>query len=226
MMLRSLSARKRVVVFDLDDTLYKEMDYLLSAYREIAKFVTRETGCTDVFEQMMESYARRENVFETLIRTTGVQCGVDNLLVMYRCHRPCISLAEDVRITLATLSEKEYVLGIITDGREVTQMNKIDALGLPAFIPKENIVISESFGSEKPCEDNYRYFMNRFPEACYCYVGDNVKKDFVAPNRLGWETFRIQDSDGRNIHPSSETVDAAYDAKCRLIKLSDLLHFI
>ena len=31
-----MTQKSRVVVFDLDDTLYKEHDYLLSAYREIA----------------------------------------------------------------------------------------------------------------------------------------------------------------------------------------------
>ena len=28
----------QVLIFDLDDTLYKEIDYLTSAYREIARY--------------------------------------------------------------------------------------------------------------------------------------------------------------------------------------------
>ena len=32
--------RNKVFVFDLDDTLYKEIDFLRSAYREIAGIIT------------------------------------------------------------------------------------------------------------------------------------------------------------------------------------------
>ena len=34
----------------------------------------------------------------------------------------------------------------------------------------------------------------------YVYVGDNPRKDFLAPNSLGWFTVGIRSS-GRNIHP-------------------------
>ena len=33
----------------------------------------------------------------------------------------------------------------------------------------------------------------------YCYVGDNPKKDFIAPNALGWTTIMLK-ADERNIH--------------------------
>lgn len=47
---------------------------------------------------------------------------------------------------------------------------------------------------------NYEYFMNRYPECHdFAYVGDNLKKDFIAPNALGWQTVCLKD-DGRNIH--------------------------
>ena len=37
----------RVICFDLDDTLYKEIDYLKSAYREIAGYTTEYChGCS------------------------------------------------------------------------------------------------------------------------------------------------------------------------------------
>ena len=42
--------------------------------------------------------------------------------------------------------------------------------------------------------------MNRYPECQdFTYVGDNLKKDFIAPNALGWQTVCLKD-DGRNIH--------------------------
>ena len=42
--------------------------------------------------------------------------------------------------------------------------------------------------------------MKRYPECHdFTYVGDNPRKDFIAPNALGWQTVCLKD-DGRNIH--------------------------
>ena len=67
------------------------------------------------------------------------------------------------------------------------------------------MVISEEFGSEKPALANYTYFMERYPE-CHDFtsVGDNPRKDFIAPNALGWLTVCLKD-DGRNIHKQDFT---------------------
>jgi hypothetical protein len=41
-------------------------------------------------------------------------------------------------------------------------------------------IISEEFGSEKPCVKNYEVVMNKFPERkIFIYVGDNPAKDQV-----------------------------------------------
>ena len=58
------------------------------------------------------------------------------------------------------LRRKNIRLGIISDGRSRTQRNKLRALGLDWI---EDVVISEEFGSEKPCEANYLYFEKKYP---------------------------------------------------------------
>ena len=68
------------------------------------------------------------------------------------------------------------------------------------WIDEKDMVISEVFGSEKPALANYEYFMKHYPECHdFTYVGDNPRKDFIAPNALGWQTVCLKD-DGRNIH--------------------------
>jgi putative hydrolase of the HAD superfamily len=80
----------------------------------------------------------------------------------------------------------------------LTQRNKIRALGLDAWI--DSVVISEEFGSAKPDERNYRHFEEQFSGERFVYVGNDVTKDFIAPNRLGWQTVCVLD-DGLHIHP-------------------------
>lgn len=208
------------VVFDLDDTLYKEIDYLYSAYREIAFLAAPRQE--EAFQLMKACYEKGENAFEAVIQKFGLQTDVKALLNIYRNHVPAINLSADAEAFLSSLQQKDCVIGLITDGREVTQMHKVEALGLSAYIAKDDIVISESFGSEKPSERNYRYFMDRYPNARYCYVGDNVKKDFVTPNRLGWMTIRLRDTAGRNIHLNAAPSEDGYEAQYVVDKLDEI----
>ena len=193
------------MVFDLDDTLYKEQDYLLSAYREIAERigdrVTRKQGVQEdrIFDQMLRWRQEGENVFQCLIDTYGLDMTVDDLLTVYRSHVPAIRLDEETKHLLDYL-HRIAVIGLITDGRSLTQRHKIEALGLSAYMDEEDILISEETGFEKPSEVPYRDFMARYPACTYYYIGDNPAKDFVAPERLGWTSICLLD-DGRNIHP-------------------------
>lgn len=200
---------EKVICFDLDDTLYKEIDYLKSAYKEIAAYAADYCrGCSDspvilaakAYGVMLEAYTNGRNAFECLNEFLGVSLPISEYLNIYRTHRPKIHLNEEAVCVLNALKAEGCGIGLITDGRSLQQRNKIDALGLHRWIADGNIVISEEFGSEKPSLANYEYFMQRYPDCKdFTYVGDNPKKDFIAPNVLGWQTICLAD-DGRNIH--------------------------
>ena len=59
--------RNKVFVFDLDDTLYKEIDFLRSAYREIADWVEVEFSQTDIYPFMIKAYESKMDVFSLMI---------------------------------------------------------------------------------------------------------------------------------------------------------------
>ncbi len=204
----------KVVCFDLDDTLYKEINYLKSAYREIASYAADYCrGCSDspiilsvkAYEAMLLAYKEGQNAFERLNAFLGINLPISQYLQIYRMHKPNIRLSESVVSVLNLLKSSECIIGLITDGRSVQQRNKMEALGLNRWIMDEDIVISEEFGSEKPTSANYEYFMKRYPECDeFIYIGDNLKKDFIAPNALRWLTVCLKD-DGRNIHKQDFT---------------------
>ena len=204
----------KVVCFDLDDTLYKEIDYLKSAYREIASYAADYCrGCSDspiilsvkAYEAMLLAYKEGQNAFERLNAFLGINLPISQYLQIYRMHKPNIRLSKSAVSALNSLKSPECIIGLITDGRSVQQRNKVEALGLNRWIIEEDVLISEEFGSEKPTPANYEYFMKRYPESDeFMYVGDNLKKDFIAPNALGWQTECLKD-DGRNIHKQDFT---------------------
>ena len=204
----------KVICFDLDDTLCKEIDYLKSAYREIAEYAAEHCrGCSDpvsvlahkAYDMMLAAYQEGQNAFDVLNSFLGLDLPIADYLYIYRNHKPKIALCEDVDRTLDALKAEGVRIGLITDGRSVQQRNKIEALGLGRWIENADIVVSEELGSEKPALANYEYFMKRYPECQdFTYVGDNPRKDFIAPNALGWLTVCLKD-DGRNIHKQDFT---------------------
>ena len=196
-----MTQKSKVVVFDLDDTLYKERGYLLSAYREIAAKMESRYGLEGIFDRMHKWWQEGENVFQRLIDMYTLDLTIDDLLAIYRSHVPAIRLDEETKCLLDRLHQ-HAVLGLITDGRSLTQRHKVEALGLTAYMDDADILISEETGFEKPSEEPFRHFMARYPSCTYYYIGDNHTKDFVAPNHLGWTSICLLD-DGRNIHKES-----------------------
>ena len=206
-----------VICFDLDDTLYKEIDYLKSAYREIATFV----GHPEAFEQMMDWFYNKVNVFEKLIEKYDLKVSVAECLKIYREHIPVISLEDGVKEYLDELKGSGAKLGLISDGRSLTQRNKIKALGLEGVFDIE--IISEEFGSEKPNLANYQAVMDKFPERkVFYYVADNTAKDFIAPNQLGWKTVCIK-NDGRNIHRQDMSLPKEYMSQYVVSSIKEII---
>lgn len=183
-----------VVVFDLDDTLYNELDYLKSAYKSIAVFLEPHNW-HQLYVKMFSIYRNKQNVFEHIAQLYKID--IDVLIEMYRNHKPVIQLVDGALDILNAIKSKNGKLGLITDGRSKTQRAKIESLGLSNYF--DRIIISEEIGSEKPNVINYKIIQDTFPNNTYYYIADNLKKDFIAPNNLGWKTIMLIDN-GKNIH--------------------------
>ncbi len=209
---------KTVVVFDLDDTLYKEVDFVRSAFRRISETVFPLTKI-DVFDEMWVDYLQGKEALGLLKNRHSLPVEICDLVRQYRYHKPNIALSCGAEKLLRQLSVSGAKLGVITDGRDETQNNKLHALAIYELF--HMIVISESFGTEKPAEENYVAFESRFANCRYVYVGDNFHKDFVTPNRLGWNTIGLLD-DGRNIHSQQGEFSRHQYPKYVVKSLSDI----
>lgn len=193
------------IVFDLDDTLYPERDFVVSGFRAISAIVEREIG-ESVFERLIELFDAGH--CDPIGEVSRKFCPISPwqaLLDTHRYHFPGITLAPSVARLLTELKSHGHMLGLLTDGRSITQRNKIRALGLEAWL--DEIVISEEFGSDKPAARNYRHFEMRFDRKNFVYVGDNPAKDFHTPNRRGWLTVGVRDH-GDHIHSQAANYQA------------------
>lgn len=196
-----------VVVFDLDDTLVSELDFLKSAYREIAQVVDPDND-VKLFDEMLHWRDSGENVFQRLIELYPTLL-LDNLLEVYRLHKPNLQPANGSVALIGDLRNTGNILGLITDGRSITQRNKLKGSGIIHLF--DRIIISEEFGSEKPNSANFSNFHD-YNGKNYLYIGDNPRKDFISPNNLGWVTIGILDN-GTNIHKQDMELSGNYQPK-------------
>jgi len=186
-----------VVCFDLDDTLYNEIDYLISAYKSIAKSIDPENQKI-LFAKMFSMYRNDQDVFEYLKNTYVIS--KEDIINHYRTHKPDITPHIEVVKLMRSIKNKGGSIGVITDGRIITQKNKIEALKLEEYI--NAIIISEEIGVEKPNAKAFIEIENKLKGEKYYYIGDNFGKDFIAPKKMNWETIGIIDN-GKNIHSNT-----------------------
>ena len=182
------------VIFDLDDTLYSEKQYVRSGYNKIAEFLGREDAADKLWRYFEEG---KSAIDEYLTEIDELDMKVECLRI-YREQMPQIELYEGVIELIQDLQAKGVKVGIITDGRPEGQRNKIKALGLDKLI--EDIIITDELGGtqfRKPCDIAFRIMQNRWrlPYEQIVYVGDNPNKDFQACRQLGmrWKYFRNED---------------------------------
>lgn len=192
----------KTIVFDLDDTLALEFDYLKSAYHEIAYKV--DPANTRLFAFLLDAYQKKDNPFEQLCSLYS-HYTVAALLQLYRNHVPTYS-ENRCKSLLVELKANGCKLGLVTDGYSITQRNKLKALGIEELF--DLVVISEEFGSAKPSVANFDVF-HQFNTDEYYYIADNPAKDFVSPNALGWQTICLIDA-GNNIHKQDFTKESLY----------------
>lgn len=197
-----------VFVFDLDDTLYSEFDFLKSGINAVYKLLFEFGAKSSDLPSLSEVYLKKDWLTYILsFNKTAAQIGKKTLLDTYRYHDPIIDMYPDASLFLNQLSELKVDTALITDGRSRSQRNKLKALGLSDFF--KVLIISEEFGSEKPTAANFLAIHEYFNQKEYVFFGDNPQKDFITPNKLGWNTVGLIDR-GVNIHPQRMELDKPY----------------
>lgn len=187
------------VVFDMDDTLYLERDYVRSGYCVVGVELRQRLGRSDAFEEWL--WARFEagqagGAFDAL--DEHFQLGLSreqiaSLVDVYRGHVPAIAPLGGVVALLRKLSSSGVKLGVLSDGYLPAQRNKLRALGIATLL--DAVVLTEELGRDcwKPSPVGFERVAADLgvPHSRCTYVGDNVTKDFVAANGLGWRTVQL-----------------------------------
>jgi len=186
------------IVFDLDDTLYAERDYVLSGYAAVSEQLSDDPNRRGELRQWLwERFlsGRHHGAFDALNERFSLgltRRRIIELVGAYRNHKPSITPRPGI-VDLLTRLGGEAKLGIISDGFLPAQELKLQAIGISDYF--DAVVFTEALGREswKPSPDGFEALCRTIGvEASKCtYIGDNPSKDFAAPNALGWRTVQL-----------------------------------
>lgn len=184
----------KAVVFDLDDTLYSEKEYVKSGFNAVASSYPEISNLNN---DLWNAFENGKAAFDVVLGNNASQKA--DCIQLYRNHFPKIHLYQGVLALIQCLKQKNIKVGLITDGRPEGQRAKIKSLGLDVLI--DEIIVTDEIGGEKfrkPCDIAFRIMQRKLdvPFANIVYVGDNAKKDFIAPKELGMKSILFKNPDG------------------------------
>lgn len=233
----------KAVLFDLDDTLYRERDFVDQSFRSVARVMAKylaerdkgrgreEKGdlqparagesTEELFRQMIELMEQegRGEIFNRLCERYDVDIPVEEFVRIYRETKPVLSLYPDGEEFLERLEKRQIKTGLITDGNAQVQRNKIRALGLDRRL--DVVLASYDLGLRKPDPGVYVYCLEKLgcgPEEAV-YIGDNPLKDFIGARKLGMKTVRIIRPEGLHMWRKAEE---GYDADATVHLLTEI----
>ena len=196
-----MTIRAGAVLFDLDDTLYPEHQFVDGGFRAVARFLARLSGRPEagLAARLWQLHTRdgRGRLFDTLLDEIGLGGDLDLVpacLLVYRSHPTRLEPFPGVRELLEDLRAAGVRTGVVSDGNAAVQSRKLAGLG-PVADLLEAIVLTDLLGPgfAKPSPVPFRVACRLLdvPPAGTIYVGNDPRKDFHGARSAGLVTIRI-----------------------------------
>jgi putative hydrolase of the HAD superfamily len=217
------------LVFDLDDTLYPERDFVLSGFAAVDRWLaeTRKMSGFAAAAGQLFAAGRRGRVFDEALPLIGGEATpslIAQIVEIYRAHNPRIAMFPDA-VDILGWAAPLFRLALVTDGYAGVQARKIRALRLEPIIGCR--VITDELGRQfwKPSPEPFRLVMVRCPgpAAGFLYIADNPRKDFIGARHLGWRTVRVRRTGGEHFAYEPALAEAADTEIATLSSLRQLV---
>ena len=212
-----------IYIFDLDDTLYDERQYVESGLAAVASFVEKAWNVDkrSGFQELVTLLDRngRGRIFNDYLANHGIAVNKKNVracVSAYRLHQPTLTLPDNHLTLLEHLPKPLY---LVTDGNKVVQSKKVEALNIAHYFKR--VFVTHRFGVQHAKPSIYCFEKIKQAEHCQwhemVYIGDNPAKDFVNLNKLGMPTVRVL----TGVHKNAPA-KPGFDAKFTIQNLNEL----
>ena len=186
---------RRAVIFDLDDTLYRERRFVLSGLREVAQHIERRHGkpAADTWRVMTRHFRHcgRAALLQAVCRAQNLPLQeIPGWVALIRSHTPQLRLPGRSADTLRRVRADGYRVGILTNGLPDTQRAKVEALGLRSLA--DAIVYADDHavgGKPHPACFAAVLAALRVPAPDAVFVGDHPRNDIEGARAAGLRTI-------------------------------------
>ena len=184
----------KAILFDLDGTLLNREATLIAfcnaQHERFALPVEKQRYINRVVELDKNGYVRKEIVYAEIAKEFDLAEEVEHSLFddyMQHFHEYCVPFNGMIE-TLQSLKQRQFKLGLITNGRHDGQNESIKALSIEEFF--DVVLISESEGVAKPDATIFERALQRLDVKAKdaCYVGDHPTNDIEAAKKVGLMT--------------------------------------
>lgn len=194
------SGNIKVIIFDLDDTLYDCSGTLVvRGRRQVAKTIAKLINCSEeeayqLQLDMEEKYGVKANIYEKIVSHYHLPGTYAQELLEEFVHTDIsdITVFPDVIDTMIQLKGRGYWMVLVTSGDKEIQRKKIDVLGLNNRY-FDDIVITER-NKGQPKKACFQEIMKRYDlqaEEFVC-VGDKIDDELTASKSLGMVTVMFE----------------------------------
>jgi len=199
----------QAILFDIDDTLFSTTEFAEQARRNSIQAmigmgldIDYETAFRELKEVIFEFQSNYDRHYDKLLRRLPWKAlgGVNPALLVaagvvayhetkFRQLHPFPDAEEALR---RLSGNTDLVLGILTEGLEIKQAEKLIRLGVVKYLDPRAVFISDQVGISKPNPKLYRYALDRLGLAAdqVMYVGDNPEKDIIPAKEVGMVAVR------------------------------------
>ena len=215
----------QALFFDIDDTLYNQLEPYARAFEkvfggwitlDISDLFRRSRKHSDIsYQLLLEGKISSERMFIYRIQKALEELGfhADDASCLefqrrYEEYQGHIHVSEAMKRLLDRCLQTGIYLGVITNGAHDHQMDKVRTMQLVQWIPEAHILISEDCVAAKPDARIFRQaeeIAGASAKAC-CYVGDSWKNDIVGAKQAGWSAIWL------NRHALPLPLDVTADA--------------
>ena len=184
----------RAVLFDLDGTLFDRdstVAALVEAQHALFNQELAHVAKADFVARVVlldeHGYRNKAEVYATVAGEFHLPPALAPELVadFWRRYHAFCRPSHDLVATLGELRRRGKKIGVVTNGRQVTQEGTIDALGIRDFL--DVVLVSEVEGVRKPDRRIFERAVARLgvgPSEC-CYVGDHPEVDVSGARAAG-----------------------------------------
>lgn len=183
----------RDLIFDLDNTILDENEYLLSAYSEISKKISKHNN-HEIFNFLKKEFIEngRKNIYQKMIKNFNIkEFEIIDFLNILRNHKPDKELKTLIWFQeFMKLISVEFPIYLITNGNIAQQKNKLNNLIIPENSYFAKIIFASQY-KPKPFPDSYLILKKYLTLKKPLYIGDS-EIDKIFANNAGIDFINVK----------------------------------